>query len=186
MRSKRLAWRQHAIVTVQDRMQAVADLRALVDEPLAMTDERSQFAHMHRRHPDCRHQVGSEQMGQFDGITRVSFDTGSRNQLDGQRMRHRDRADQGLQLIVEQPSIGSGFHDHCIRGAQMGACPGREGFETKTTWRQDDLLVGIDRSHHQILAVAMEARQNAVAEMLLPYVPPIRTSAQGRTNTVGG
>ena len=47
----------------------------------------------------------------------------------------------------------------------------------KTTWGQDDLLVGIDRSHHQIFAVDIEAQQNAVAGMLLSYVPPIRTSA---------
>ncbi len=82
-----------------------------------MVHEPSQFAYMHRRDPDGWHQVRSQQMSQFDGVARVSFDASSCNQLDGQGMSHRDGANQGLQLIVEQPGIGSGFQHHGITGA---------------------------------------------------------------------
>jgi hypothetical protein len=58
MCGKRLArwWRE--VVPVQDRMQAIANLRALGDQTLAVANSRSQFAHMHRGDPDGRHQIG--------------------------------------------------------------------------------------------------------------------------------
>ncbi len=69
MCGKRLARRRREVVPVQDRMQAIADLCTLVDETEAQAHERSQFAHMHRRDPDGRHQVGSQQVSQVDGVT---------------------------------------------------------------------------------------------------------------------
>ncbi len=109
---------------------------------------RTDVPRSQHRDPDGRHQIGREQVSQFDGVTRVGFDASRRNQLPGQRMSHSDGSDQWLELIIKQPGIGSRFQDHCIRGGQMVFGPIGERFEAEATWGQDDVLLGVDRSHH--------------------------------------
>lgn len=92
-----------------------------------MAHQCTQFAHVNGGTQTAGTRLACQEARQLDRIAGIRFHTSRCNQLDGQWMSHRNRADQWHQLIVEQPGIGRGFQDHGIRGGEVRLGPVGEG-----------------------------------------------------------
>ena len=69
------------VVPLQHALQPISCLDPLLDQAFAVGDQRSKFTNGQRGNPHCRDEVGGEQAGELDRITRIGFDTCGANQL---------------------------------------------------------------------------------------------------------
>lgn len=94
---------------MQEAVHAVAGLRPLAHQPLAVGDQQPQFANGFRRHPDLREEPCQEESRQMERIARVGLDPGCGDQFDEEGVSHFHLSHERSQQIVERPGIGRGF-----------------------------------------------------------------------------
>ncbi|HEY4690085.1 MAG TPA: hypothetical protein VIK33_12295 [Anaerolineae bacterium] len=155
---ERIAAGQDQVMAVQHAVQAVLERRARTDHPPAMRDQRSQFAHVHRRHPHFGDQPGRQQARQHHHIDLVGLDARLGDQRDLGRVGDEDALDEGTRHIVEVPRIGRRFDPHDIGWLEMRLGPLGPVAQLDATRRQHDLLLGVDAADHQVVLMQVDAQ----------------------------
>ena len=70
-------------MTLEHALQAITCLHPLLHQSFAVADQGAYLAHRYRGNPDGWDEVGCEQTGELDGITRIGLDPCGADQLHG-------------------------------------------------------------------------------------------------------
>jgi hypothetical protein len=70
-------------VTLEHVLQAIMRLDPLLHQSFAVGDQGAYLAHRYRGNPDCWDEMGCEQTGKLDRITRIGLDSCGADQLHG-------------------------------------------------------------------------------------------------------
>jgi hypothetical protein len=115
--SLRYAWGWIESVSLQHTVQTISSLRSLLHQSVAVRHQGTQLTHCLWRHPHRSNEIGRKPPGQVNRLTRVRLHPCSADQLDRLRMSDEHLCDQRVELIIQQPRIGSRFqHDGICMG----------------------------------------------------------------------
>jgi hypothetical protein len=141
---------------MQEAAEPIAQLGPLLNEPPAMREQPAQVPDLTGRHPNNGDQVRREQLGQVNGSAAIGLDARRRDQLDHERVGHRDGGDQRDEQVMDLPGGGRGFEHDGIAGRQRGPRPGLEGRSGDAARREHDPLLEINGADDDVVFVQIE------------------------------
>ena len=161
---------------VKEAVDAILDARAVVHEHGTFGGALAHAAGFIRRNPDAGEEVGTEELGENEGVDFVGFDFGLGDGFGAHGVADDDFFDEGLEECGDGPGVGGGFQSDAVLGSEVLTGEGfKDGADGEKALAMEDLAGIVDEHRLDFFFVDVETAEAWHTDIAPPFERGLET-----------